>query len=114
MLRNKKEFLSVKEIKPYMLCVNIIVTVIKLNSKKSFVRGNRTHEVAEFLVGDRTGVIVLVVWDDMIEKIKVGESYAIRNLKPKIYMNQLRVVFTKSTMIEPAPYKIPLCEINST
>lgn len=114
MLRNKKEFINVREIKPNMLGVNIIVTIVKLNSKKSFVRGSRRHEVAEFLVGDRTGVITLVVWDDMIEKIKIGESYVIKNLKPKIYMNQLRVVFTRSTKIEPAPFKIPICEINST
>ena len=68
--------------------------------------------VAEVLVGDKTGVIVLVVWDDLIDKIKEKETYIIRNLRPRIYKNQMRVICTKDSTIEVAPYRIPLKEVN--
>ena len=113
MARRKRAFWYIREIKPNMNKVSLIVTIVKLNSEKKFVRGTKTHRVAEFLVGDKTGIITLVIWDDMIDKIKVGETYYIKGLRPKMYMNQLRVVFTKTTTIEPAPFKIPLREINT-
>ncbi len=114
MIRRKKDFWYIREIRPNMNKVNLIVTIVKLNAERTFIRGAKKHRVAEFLVGDRTGIITLVIWDEMIDKIKVGETYYIKNLRPKMYMNQLRVVFTKSTTIEPAPFKIPLKEINTT
>jgi len=113
MIRRKKSFWYIREIRPGMSRVNIIVTIIKLNAERTFIRGSKTHRVAEFLVGDKTGIITLVIWDEMIDKIKVGETYYIKNLRPKMYMNQLRVVFTKSTTIEPAPFKISIKEINT-
>lgn len=114
MPRRKKEFWYISEIKPNSGKINIIVTIINKISIRSFDRGGEKHRVAEFLVGDQTGVIILVIWDELIEKVQIGKTYLIKNIRPKIYMNQLRIVCTKDSTIEPAPYRISLKEINTS
>ena len=114
MPRKRKEFWHISEIKPTSGKINIIATVISRISYKSFKRGEETHHVAEFLVGDRTGIIVLVIWDDLIDKIEIGETYLISNIRPRLYMNQLRIVCTKDSKIEKAPFRISLDEINTS
>jgi len=112
MPKRKREFWYIREIRPSLGRVDIVVTVIRIQSLKKFFRGDEIHRVAEILVGDRTGIIVLVVWDDLIDKIKEKETYIIRNLRPRIYKNQMRVICTKDSTIEEAPYRIPIGEIN--
>ncbi len=112
MPKRKREFWYISEIRPSLGRVDIVVTVIRIQSLKKFFRGDEIHRVAEVLVGDKTGVIVLVVWDDLIDKIKEKETYIIRNLRPRIYRNQMRVICTKDSTIEVAPFRIPLREVN--
>jgi len=112
MPKRKREFWYISEIRPSLGRVDIVVTVIRIQSLKKFFRGDEIHRVAEVLVGDKTGIIVLVVWDDLIDKIKEKETYIIRNLRPRIYKNQMRVICTKDSTIEAAPFRIPLKEVN--
>ncbi len=112
MPKRKREFWYISEIRPTSGRVDIVVTVIRVQSLKKFFKGDEIHRVAEVLVGDRTGIIVLVVWDDLIDKIRERETYVIRNLRPKIYKNRMRVVCTRDSTIEEAPYRIPIKEIN--
>ncbi len=112
MPRKRRSFKYICEIRPTIGTVDIVVTVIKFQSLKEFVRGSETHRVAEILVGDRTGITTLVVWDDLIDKVEERKTYIIRNLRPKIYKNQMRVICTKNSTIEEAPFRIPISEIN--
>lgn len=114
MPKRKREFWYISEIKPSVGRVDIVVTVIKIKALKKFFKGNEIHRVAEILVGDRTGITILVVWDDLIDKVKEKETYIIRNLRPKMYKNQMRMICTKDSTIEAAPFKIPIREINVT
>ncbi|MFX1513472.1 MAG: hypothetical protein ACFFCQ_12865 [Promethearchaeota archaeon] len=80
--------------------VDIAFEVLRKISEEA-VKNQRlkTHHVAEFLVGDETGQVVLSVWDDDIEFIEVGKAYLLKGGKTKIFRSSLRLVRGKGTFL---------------
>jgi len=49
------------------------------------------HRVAELLVGDETGCILLTLWDDLIEKVMADDIISIENGYVSLYRGSMRL-----------------------
>jgi replication factor A1 len=73
-----------------------VETIIKVVSKSEkrvvFLRSDRKkHLVSYALVGDETGCIHLTLWDDVIDKIKVGQVLRITNGYVSLFEGSMRL-----------------------
>jgi len=72
--------LNIRDLKPGMRHVDITVEVLKASeSKQAVASGGADHEILELEVGDKSGSIKLVLWDDKIIPLKAGDRVRIEN-----------------------------------
>ncbi len=72
--------MNIRDLKPGMNNVNIKVKVLSISEPKQVTTGTGIeHEILEAKVEDETGSIVLVLWDEKIIPLKVGDSLQIEN-----------------------------------
>ena len=76
-----ENFVSIASLKPGARRVNVRFRVLRKVSEREFYsrRDFSKHRVAELLVGDDTGTIILTLWDDDIDKVEVDRTYRIIN-----------------------------------
>jgi len=72
--------LNIRDLKPGMNHVNIRVRVLSISEPKQITTGTGIeHEILEAKVEDETGSTALVLWDEKIIPIKVGDALQIEN-----------------------------------
>jgi len=73
--------LNVRDLKPGMSHVNITVKVLNISESKQVVTSvGVDHEILELEVGDKSGSIKLVLWDEkIISDLKTGDKVKIEN-----------------------------------
>jgi len=72
--------LNVRDLKPGMSSVKIKVRVSEISEPKHVITGKGVeHEILEVEVEDETGAITLVLWDEKIIPLKVGDILQIEN-----------------------------------
>jgi len=94
--------LQVKNVLSGMRNVEITAKVVKLYEVREFARENRKGKVGNFLIGDETGVIRVVAWNDkadLLSKLKEGDvvkilsGYSRENQgKPEIHLGDKTTV----------------------
>lgn len=79
-----------------------VQVVEKLDEREVTVRSSgRQHRVAEFLIGDETGSVILTLWDEAIDKLEMGKVYLLKNGYVSTFRNSMRVNTGKYGSIEP-------------
>ena len=72
--------MDIRDLKPGMGSVNVKVTVSEILKPKQVMSGKGVgHEILEVKVKDETGSIMLVLWDDKVLPLKVGDVLQIGN-----------------------------------
>jgi len=72
--------LNICDLKPGMNSVNIKVTVSEISEPKQIITGKGSeHEILEVKVEDETGAMTLVLWDEKVLSLKVGDVLRIGN-----------------------------------
>lgn len=74
--------LKIKELKPGMRSVIVSGRVVQKWEIKSFEKNGKTGRVANLLIGDETGVIKLVFWNDQVdvfEELKPQDILVVKN-----------------------------------
>jgi replication factor A1 len=73
--------LTIEELTPQSRRVNVTVKVIAMNPVRDVTsrRDGSSHRVAEALVADETGSILLTLWNETIDEVREGETYDVRN-----------------------------------
>lgn len=73
--------MNVRDLKPGMSNVNISVEVMNTSESKQVVTGAGVdHEILELEVGDKSGSIKLVLWDEkIIAGLKKGDTVKVEN-----------------------------------
>jgi len=73
--------LNVRDLKPGMSHVNMTVKVLEVSESKQMVTSaGIEHEILELNVGDKSGSIKLVLWDEkIIPDLKTGDKVKIEN-----------------------------------
>lgn len=86
-------FIKVKDLTPTSRGINIVVKVLEVRNIRTVFsrRDNREHKVAEILVGDETGVVLLSLWDKNIEKVEEGDVIEIGNGYVSLFKNEMRL-----------------------
>ncbi len=84
---------KVSELRPFQKKVELTVKVLEKNEIREVTSklDNSSHKVTEALVGDESGIILLTLWDDMIEKVELEKSYKIANAYTSLFKNSLRL-----------------------
>ncbi|RJS84462.1 single-stranded DNA-binding protein [Candidatus Bathyarchaeota archaeon] len=104
---------KVGSLKPDLRNLDMTVKIVNIGDSRIVFsrRGEKKHLVAEALVGDETGVIVLTLWDDQIKRFKAGDTIKIKNGYTTLFRGSLRLNTGKSGVIEKAEKEIT--EVNT-
>jgi len=88
--------------------INTTVKILEKKNEKEVVSkmDGSSHRVAEFLVGDETGCILMSLWDDSINQIEVGKTYDITNARITVFETSMRLNPGKYGKISPAAEEI--------
>ena len=72
--------MSIRDLKPGMDHVNMNIKVLNISEPQHVTTGKGIeHEILELEVGDETGSITLVLWDEKILPVKVGDVLRVEN-----------------------------------
>jgi replication factor A1 len=104
--------LKVGELRTYSRRVNLLAKVLEVGEPRevSSSSDNRLHQVAEALIGDSTGTVLLTLWDENIGKFQEGDVVKIENGYSGTYRSRLRLNIGKYGDIKKVNTKID--EIN--
>jgi replication factor A1 len=88
-----EDFIKVEDLKTYTRRANLRVKIVSKSEPKNVIsrRDGSTHQVAEALVGDETGCILLNLWDEDIGRFRVGDVIQIRNSYVKLFRGSMRL-----------------------
>jgi len=109
----EEEFVKVGDLNPRSRRVNILVKVVEKSNPREVVsrRDGSPHRVAEALVGDETGVILLTLWDKHIEQVNVGNSLKISNAYVSLFKGSMRLNIGRYGSFEVTDEEVP--EVNT-
>jgi replication factor A1 len=108
------EPMKVSILKPDLRNVHLIVKIVNIGPSRSIPskRDNRQHLIAEALVGDEYGSVVLTLWDDQINRFKANDVIEIKGGYTTLFKGSLRLNMGKGRNIEQVDKKID--EVNTS
>ena len=87
-----KELVKMEKLTPDSREVNIIVKVVSKSEVRNVTgKDYSTHRVADALVGDETGCVILTLWDDNIDKINEEATLQITNGYVNLFRGNMRL-----------------------
>ncbi len=99
---------KIEELNPVSKGIDLLVKVIEINpSKEVTTKDGKTHNVAEVLVGDETGCVLLSLWDENIEKVKVGQTLSIKNGYVSLFRGSIRLNIGRYGSMEVVSKDLP-------
>ncbi|OLS21571.1 MAG: hypothetical protein ThorAB25_26760 [Candidatus Thorarchaeota archaeon AB_25] len=104
---------TIAELKPGMKSVNITFKVMNTSEERSVEsrKTGETYRVVDAQVGDSTGTILMPIWNETIDSIEVGTTYALTNGYTGLFKGNLRLQLGKFGSIAAA--EEPIDEVNS-
>lgn len=93
MSEEKIEFVKVNSLKPRLRNVNVTLKVVDIGDPRSVTsrRDGSVHRVAETLVGDETGCVLLTLWDDQTSAFNNGDVIEIKSGYTSLFRGFLRL-----------------------
>lgn len=84
---------NISELRSKMKNVTVAFKVIGKGEVRevSSRRDNEAHKVQDAIVGDTSAIVTVPLWDDIIEKVEVGESYKLENGHTGLFRSNLRL-----------------------
>ncbi|MFQ5998224.1 MAG: single-stranded DNA-binding protein [Candidatus Bathyarchaeia archaeon] len=86
-------FSKVENLDPSSRRVNLTVKAVSKTPPREIVSRNdgSTHRVADALVGDETGCVLMTLWDDNIDKLNESDVVAIKNAYVSLFRGSMRL-----------------------
>lgn len=96
------DLINIDEITPKSKNINIVFRVLEMEEIRNVrSKKDRTpHAVTEALIGDGTGVVLITIWDEMLEKIDVGKTYHLTNGYSSLFRGKIRINIGKYVEVE--------------
>lgn len=92
---------KIEELNPGSRSVDLLVKVLEINPPREVsTKDGGRHMVAEALVADSTGCVLLSLWDSDIDKIKVDQNLSIKNGYISLFRGSMRLNTGKYGSIE--------------
>ncbi|MFQ6075398.1 MAG: single-stranded DNA-binding protein [Candidatus Bathyarchaeia archaeon] len=80
--------MKIANLEPEMESLEIAFKIVEKGEPREMMSGKR---VADALVGDETGSILMMLWEEKIEKVEVGKSYKMENGQTNVFVGSLRL-----------------------
>ncbi|TFG10284.1 hypothetical protein EU538_02300 [Candidatus Thorarchaeota archaeon] len=99
---------EIAALEPRMGDINVTFKVLEKSDAKEVTsrRDGSTHRVADAVVGDGSGTVVVPLWDDSIENIEVGKTYTLTNAHTGLFRGNLRLKFGRESELKEAEEEI--------
>jgi len=93
MSKEEIEIVKVEALKPGLRNVNVTVKVVDIGEPRSVTsrKDASVHRVAEALVGDETGCVLLTLWDDQINAFNNGDVVEVKSGYTSLFRSFLRL-----------------------
>lgn len=106
--RGTLEYVKVDSLKPRMRNVNVIVEILSKGEAREITsrRDYTVHSIAEALVGDETGCVVLTLWDHEIREFNENDVVEIRTGYTSLFKGFLRLNIGKRGSAEKVDKEI--------
>ncbi len=75
----EKEWIKIKDIKPEMNNIYFTAKVVNVGEPKDIPSRYGTRRVAEAVIGDDTGTVILSLWNEQIGMIKTDDVISVNN-----------------------------------
>ncbi len=90
--------IKIANLNPKAWGLKLMFKVVKKGeSREVEFKDGSTHKVAEHLVGDNTGTILLTAWDDKIDKFEKGKVYEITEARMNVYNYRMKINMTRKS-----------------
>lgn len=92
-LSKNEDSMTVEELTPRSRSVNITVKVISIYPTRDVTsrRDGSSHRVAEALVADETGSVLLTLWNETIDEVNEEDAYEVRNGYVTLFRGSMRL-----------------------
>lgn len=109
--KSLSEFVKIKDLTPNSKHVNLVAKVVEISeSREVSSRMGGTNTVAEALMGDETGTILMTLWNENISKVAVGDVVNVTNGYVNLFRGSMRLNVGKYGSFEKTSADIP--EVN--
>ncbi len=95
--------MNIAELTPRSRGVELKVKIVEKRDEREVTAKatGRQHRVAEFLVADPSGSVLLTLWDDSIDSVEPGKSYLLKNGYVSTFRNSMRLNTGRYGSLEP-------------
>ncbi|RDE14355.1 MAG: hypothetical protein C4K47_04190 [Candidatus Thorarchaeota archaeon] len=99
---------TVSELKPSMRNISIVFKVLEMTEPREVTsrEDGQSHRIVDAKVGDKTGTVIVPLWDDAIERVKVGSTYKLENGYTGLFRSNLRLNIGRFGVISEATEEI--------
>jgi len=110
----EEDFMKVEGLKPSLRDVNIEVKILGIGEPRPITsrKSQTVHSIAETLVGDETGCVVLNLWDDHIQQFNKGDVIRIKKGYTTLFKGFLRLNIGRHGTVEKIDKEIE--EVNTS
>jgi replication factor A1 len=100
---------KVSELTPQSKRVNVLAKVLSIGSPREIPGryGGESKKVAEAVVGDETGTVILSLWQDQIGSVQVNDVLSIENGYVSLVQGHMRLNVGKYGKITKSDKEIP-------
>ena len=108
-----EEHLRVGGLKSDLRNIGLTVKIVNIGPSRTIAskRGTREHLIAEALIGDETGSVVLTLWDDQINMFKPADVIKIEGGYTTLFKGSLRLNIGRNGRVEKVEKEI--AEVNT-
>ncbi|HIG93660.1 MAG: replication factor A1 [archaeon GW2011_AR9] len=92
--------MELKDIKPNQGNIDVVVTVIRKDSPRTFEKFGKKGKVCNVVVKDGTGQVTLTLWNDDIDLVNEGDTIHVQNGWCSEYRNEKQLSTGKFGKIE--------------
>jgi replication factor A1 len=105
---NETSEVSIVDLEPRMYNIDVTFKVIGIDESKEVTsrRSGEKHTVADATIGDDSGIVIMPLWDKMIEKIENGKTYDLKNGKTGLFHGHLRLKIARESEINESETEI--------
>ena len=84
---------TIEDLKPSSKHVRLFAKVIEKSEPREVVSrdSGETNTVADILIGNDTGTVILTAWNADIDRLEIGKIYEFSNVYCTLYRNHLRL-----------------------
>ncbi len=87
------EYVKVGDLKPYLGKIYLKAKIVEIAETREVSGGE--HRVADALVGDESGCILLSLWDDSIDQFETGNTVHVENGYVSVFRESMRLTSGK-------------------